>query len=81
MTGGLAYEGLNNLGYHRTQLTVILNDNSYSISKSVGALSKYLTRITTNPTYNKLRKEIWNISNKLPVLSDKVTAFLKKTEG
>ena len=58
LTGGMAYEGLNNLGYHRTQLTVILNDNSYSISKSVGALSKYLTRITTNPTYNKLRKEI-----------------------
>ncbi len=81
LTGGMAYEGLNNLGYHRTQLTVILNDNSYSISKSVGALSKYLTRITTNPTYNKLRKEIWNISNKLPVLSDKVTTFLKKTEG
>ena len=54
LTGGLAYEGINNLGYHRTQLTIILNDNSMSISKSVGALSKYLTRITTNPTYNKL---------------------------
>ena len=38
MTGGLAYEGLNNLGYHRSQLTVILNDNSLSISESVGAL-------------------------------------------
>ena len=47
MTGGLAYEGLNNLGYHRTQMTVILNDNSLSISKSVGALSKYLMRIST----------------------------------
>jgi len=81
LTGGMAYEGLNNLGYHRTQLTVILNDNSYSISKSVGALSKYLTRITTNPTYNKLRKEIWNISNNLPVLSNQVTSFLKKAEG
>ena len=56
----MAYEGLNNLGYHKTQLTVILNDNSLSISKSVGAVSKYLTRITTNPTYNKLRKDKMN---------------------
>ena len=37
MTGGLAYEGMNNLGYHRTQLTIVLNDNSHSISKSVGS--------------------------------------------
>ena len=43
MTGGLAYEGLNNLGYHKTQLTIVLNDNSMSISPSVGALSHYLT--------------------------------------
>jgi len=81
LTGGMAYEGLNNLGYHRTQLTVVLNDNSFSISKSVGALSKYLTRITTNPTYNKLRNEIWNISNKIPIVSKQIKSFLRKTEG
>ena len=38
LTGGIAYEGINNLGYHRTQMTNVLNDNSMSISKSVGAL-------------------------------------------
>ena len=81
MTGGLAYEALNNLGYHRTQLTVILNDNSLSISKSVGALSRYLTRITTNPTYNRLRRDIWDISGKIPSISKYVRSFLKKTEG
>ena len=70
MTGGLAYEGLNNLGFHKTQLTVVLNDNSYSISESVGALSKYLTRIVTNPTYNKLRKDIWNLTGKIPTFSN-----------
>ena len=59
LTGGLAYEGINNLGYHRTQLTIVLNDNSMSISKSVGALSKYLNRVVTNPTYTKLRNDIW----------------------
>jgi len=81
LTGGLAYEGLNNLGYHKTQLTVILNDNSLSISKSVGAISKYLTRITTNPTYNKLRKDIWNISGKIPTFSKQIQRFIKKAEG
>ena len=81
LTGGMAYEALNNLGYHRTQLTVILNDNSFSISKSVGALSKYLTRITTNPTYNKLRNDIWNMSNKVPVISKQIQKILRKTEG
>ena len=80
MTGGLAYEGMNNLGYHKTQLTVILNDNSHSISKSVGALSHYLTRIVTNPTYNKIRNDIWKISGKLP-LSSYLRKVLKKTEG
>ena len=59
MTGGLAYEGINNLGFHQTQLTIVLNDNSHSISKSVGALSHYLTRVVTNPTYNRIRNDIW----------------------
>jgi 1-deoxy-D-xylulose-5-phosphate synthase len=51
MTNGLSYEAINNLGYHKTQLTIILNDNTKSISNSVGALSRYLSRIITNPTY------------------------------
>ncbi len=81
MTGGLAYEGLNNLGYHKTQLTIILNDNSMSISPSVGALSHYLTRVVTNPTYNKVRNELWNLTGKIPdSLSKFVRKSLRKTE-
>lgn len=80
MTGGLAYEGMNNLGYHRTQLTVVLNDNSKSISNSVGALSHYLSKIITNPTYNKIRNDIWDISGKLPIFSKYLRKFLKKSE-
>ena len=79
MAGGLAYEGINNLGYHRSQLTSVLNDNSHSISKSVGALSHYLTRVATNPTYNRIRNDIWNISGKLP-MSMFIRKILKKTE-
>ena len=81
LTGGMAYEGLNNLGYHKTQLTVILNDNSLSISKSVGALSKYLTRIVTNPTYNKMRKDLWNLTDKIPTISKTIKNIIRKTEG
>jgi len=80
MTGGLAYEGMNNLGFHRTQQTIILNDNSKSISQSVGALSGYLNKIITNPTYNKIRNDIWDITGKIPVISKVVRKFLKKSE-
>ena len=66
LTGGLAYEGLNNSGILNTQILVVLNDNEMSISPNVGAMSKYLTRITTNPLYNKIRNEIWNITDSLP---------------
>ena len=79
MTGGLAYEGINNLGFHKTQMTIVLNDNSMSISESVGALSRYLNRVVTNPTYNRIRNDIWDLSGKIP-MSSFVRKFLRKTE-
>ena len=80
-TGGMAFEGLNNLGYHRTQLTVVLNDNSMSISNSVGALSRYLTKVVTNPTYNKIRNDIWNLSGMISESeTNLIRKLLKKTE-
>jgi len=81
MTGGLSWEGINNLGYHRTQLVIVLNDNSMSISPSVGALSKYLTKITTHPTYNKMRDDIWHVTGRIPgKLSQFTRRMLRKTE-
>jgi 1-deoxy-D-xylulose-5-phosphate synthase len=61
MTGGMALEGLNNLGHSGTDMTVILNDNEMSISKNVGALPGHLTKLITDPTYNKLRNDLWNL--------------------
>ena len=78
MTNGLSFEALNNLGFHKTQLTIVLNDNSFSISESVGALSNYLTRLIVNPTYNQIRDGIWNISGKIPSLSKQIRKLLKK---
>ncbi len=67
MTAGLAFEGLNHAGVADTDLLVILNDNCMSIDPNVGALKEYLTDITTSPTYNKVRDELWNLLGKLPV--------------
>ncbi|HUU45761.1 MAG TPA: 1-deoxy-D-xylulose-5-phosphate synthase [Acidobacteriota bacterium] len=66
MTGGLAYEALNNAGAMGTDITVILNDNRMSISPNVGAISKYLAEIITDPLYNRMKADIWNALGKAP---------------
>ncbi len=60
LTGGLAYEGLNNAGASKADMLVILNDNNISIDKNVGGVHEYLLRITTNPKYNQAKKRIWD---------------------
>lgn len=60
MTGGMAFEALNHAGATNANILVILNDNGISIDKGVGALGKYLTKITTSRTYNRLKNRIWN---------------------
>jgi len=66
LTGGLAYEGLNNAGQMGTNLIVILNDNKMSISPNVGAISKHLTRITSGKRYNRLEAGFWDLLGKAP---------------
>lgn len=60
LTGGLAFEGLNNAGAAKSDLLVILNDNNISIDKNVGAVHNYLLRVTTNPSYNRAKKKVWD---------------------
>ena len=60
LTGGLAFEGLNNAGASKADMLVILNDNNISIDRNVGAVHNYLLKITTNPNYNKAKKRIWD---------------------
>ena len=61
LTGGLAFEGLNNAGASKADILVILNDNNISIDRNVGALHNYLLRMTTDPRYNRAKKKIWDI--------------------
>ena len=65
MTGGIAFEAMNQAGVLNTNLLIILNDNCMSIDPNVGALKDYLTDITTSHTYNKVRDEVWNILGKI----------------
>jgi len=60
LTGGLAFEGMNNAGASNTDILVVLNDNNISIDRNVGALHDYLLRMTTDPRYNKAKKKIWD---------------------
>ena len=61
MTGGLAFEGLNNAGALKSNILVILNDNQISIDKNVGALHNYLVKIAVSPIYNKVKKNMWRV--------------------
>ena len=65
MTGGIAFEGMNHAGISNTNITIILNDNCMSIDPNVGALKKYLTDISTSPTFNHIRDDIWKVLGKL----------------
>lgn len=80
MTAGLAYEALNNAGASDTDLLVILNDNRMSIAPNLGAMHNYLTKVTTNPIYNRVRDEIWGLTGKIPRVADDVRAFAHKLE-
>ncbi|MDR2361658.1 MAG: 1-deoxy-D-xylulose-5-phosphate synthase [Prevotellaceae bacterium] len=61
LTGGLAYEGLNNAGASKANLLVILNDNNISIDRNVGAIHNYLVKMTTSARYNRFKRKIWDL--------------------
>jgi 1-deoxy-D-xylulose-5-phosphate synthase len=67
MTAGMAFEAMNHAGVANSDVLIILNDNCMSIDPNVGALKEYLTDITTSPTYNKLKDDVWKAMGKLPI--------------
>jgi len=92
MTAGLAFEAMNHAGVADSDVLIILNDNCMSIDPNVGALKEYLTDITTSPTYNKFKDDIWNALGKLPVgktftremagkLEQSIKGFLNKSSN
>jgi 1-deoxy-D-xylulose-5-phosphate synthase len=80
LTGGIAFEGLNNAGVSNSNLLIILNDNCMSIDPNVGALKDYLTDITTSRTYNKIKDEVWNLLGKLSAFGKSAQEIVSKIE-
>ncbi|MBE6824109.1 MAG: 1-deoxy-D-xylulose-5-phosphate synthase [Ruminococcaceae bacterium] len=79
LTGGLAYEGLNNAGRFKKNFIVILNDNKMSISQNVGAMAKYLTSIRVKPGYLRAKNRMDNFLERIP-LGDHIRNSLKRSK-
>jgi len=71
LTGGMAFEGLNNAGELGRRLIVILNDNEWSISPNIGAIARYLTKLTTSRVYRRFETDVWELIGRLPRLGRK----------
>jgi 1-deoxy-D-xylulose-5-phosphate synthase len=80
MTGGLAFEALNHMGHMGKDLVVVLNDNEMAISRSVGALSLYLSRMITSSSYNKLKGDVEYLLKRIPAVGDTLFETAKRIQ-
>ena len=80
MTGGMSFEGMNHAGDTDANMTIILNDNCMSIDPNVGALKKYLTDMSTSPTFNSIRNDIWQVLGKLKTVGESARGIAKTIE-
>lgn len=78
LTGGMAYEALNNIGHDSTDLIVVLNDNSMSIAPNVGAIATYLRRLRSDPTYRRLRQDLDRLIKRIPAIGGKVAGTIDR---
>lgn len=76
MTGGLAYEALNNANSQPNDLLIILNDNDMAIDDNVGGIRDYLVKMTTSPTYNRVRNDVYQKFKKGNLITDKGKNFI-----
>jgi len=80
LAGGMSFEALNSAGHLNKDIIIILNDNERSIAQSVGALSRYLNRIITNPKYNKVRKDVEKLLMRIPRFGFRAYRAARKLE-
>ncbi|MBE9467808.1 MAG: 1-deoxy-D-xylulose-5-phosphate synthase [Bacteroidetes bacterium] len=81
LTGGEAFEGLNNAGILNTNILVVLNDNNMAIDPNVGGFNEYLIDISTSRMYNKFKGEVWNVLGKLKKFGPNAQGFIQKIDN
>ena len=81
LTGGMAYEALNNAASLKTNFIIVLNDNHMSISENVGGMSQYLARLRTADIYTGLKKGVTNALQTVPVVGDRMIEQIRKTKN
>ena len=81
LTGGMAYEALNNAAHLKSNFIIVLNDNNMSISPNVGGMSKYLGEIRTADTYTELKKGVEESLRKVPFVGESIINHVRKTKS
>jgi 1-deoxy-D-xylulose-5-phosphate synthase len=81
MTGGMAYEAMNNCGLLKKNMIVVLNDNNMSISPNVWAISNYFNELVASQTYNRFRANVWDLAGKFDELGDRFRKIAARLEG
>lgn len=81
LTGGMAYEALNNAARMKHNFMIILNDNHMSISRNVGGMSEYLNQIRTGEKYNALKKQVADALERIPVVGQPLITHIKNTKN
>lgn len=81
LTGGMALEALNDAGYTKTKIIIILNDNQMSIAKNVGGMSRYLNRIRIDPKYNKFKDDVEAALKKIPNIGKGMAKYLERVKN
>lgn len=81
LSGGMAYEGLNNAARLKRNFIIILNDNNMSISENVGGMSVYLSNVRAGEAYNDLKNGVVNTLTRIPVIGDKLVDKIRKTKS
>ncbi len=81
MTGGMAYEAMNNSGLIKSDLIVVLNDNNMSIAPNVWQISNYFTEMIAHPDYNRMKGQIWQLTGKLDHFGDRVRRIAARLEN
>lgn len=80
MTGGMAYEAMNNAGFTKKNLIVVLNDNNMSIAPNVWQISNYFNEVISHPEYNRFKGAIWDLTGKLDNFGDRLRSVASRLE-